>query len=79
MEGKYVVVIGIHLHCLAVEAGFYSDAVECRTLNPADQVRSRVVAVECFSSVTLKFLYMVYGLDQCVDELVNFRANSAKY
>ena len=32
----------IHFYCLAVEAGFYSDMVECRTLNPADQVRSRV-------------------------------------
>ena len=27
--------------CLAVEAGFYSDVVECRTLNPADRVRSQ--------------------------------------
>ena len=32
----------IHYYCLAVEAGFYSDVVECRTLNPADRVRSPV-------------------------------------
>ena len=32
----------IHFYCLAVEAGFYSDVVECWTLNPADRVRSPV-------------------------------------
>ena len=32
----------IHFYCLAVEAGFYSDVVECRTLNPADRVQSPV-------------------------------------
>ena len=32
----------IHLYCLAVQAGFYSDVVECRTLSPADWVRSPV-------------------------------------
>ena len=32
----------IHFYCLAVETGFYSDVVECRTLNPADHVRSQV-------------------------------------
>ena len=32
----------IHFYCLAVEAGFYSDVVECWTLNPADQVRSPI-------------------------------------
>ena len=32
----------IHFYCLVVEAGFYSDVVECRTLNPADRVRSPV-------------------------------------
>ena len=32
----------IHFYSHAVEAGFYSDVVECRTLNPADWVRSRV-------------------------------------
>ena len=32
-----------HLYCLAVQAGFYSDAaVECRTLSPADRVLSPV-------------------------------------
>ena len=28
-----------HLYCLAVEAGFYSDVVECLPLDPAAQVR----------------------------------------
>ena len=32
----------IHFYCLAVEAGFYSDVVECSTLNPVDRVRSPV-------------------------------------
>ena len=32
----------IHFYCLAVEAGFYSDVVECWTLNPADRFRSPV-------------------------------------
>ena len=32
----------IHLSCLAVQAGFYSDVVVCRTLSPADRVRSPV-------------------------------------
>ena len=32
----------IHFYCLAVEAGFYSDVVECRTFYPADRVRSPV-------------------------------------
>ena len=31
-----------HLYCLAVSAGFSSVAVECRTLSPADRVRSPV-------------------------------------
>ena len=44
----------IHLYCLAVQAGFYSDVVECRTLSPADRVRSPV-GEKCyfhFSTVT---------------------------
>ena len=32
----------IHLYCLALQAGFYSDVVECKTLSPADRARSRV-------------------------------------
>ena len=33
-----------HLYCLAVKVGFFSDAVECRTLIPADRARSPVAA-----------------------------------
>ena len=29
----------IHFYCLAIEAGFYSDMVECLPLDPAAQVR----------------------------------------
>ena len=44
----------VHLYCLAVQAGFYSDAVECRTLSPADRVRSPVGenVISIFSPVT---------------------------
>ena len=44
----------IHLYCLAVQAGFYSDVVECRTLSPADRVRSPVGknVISIFSPVT---------------------------
>ena len=47
---KKIVVTGYrcitHLYCLAVQVGFYSDAVECRTLSPADRVWSPVTALE---------------------------------
>ena len=42
----------IHLFCLVVQTGFYCDMVECRTLSPADWLRSPVVALEVFSPVT---------------------------
>ena len=29
----------IHFYCLAVEAGFYSDEVECLPVDPAPRVR----------------------------------------
>ena len=37
-----------HFYCLAVEAGFYSDAVECLPLDPAAQVRIPPRAVGIF-------------------------------
>ena len=37
-----------HFYCLAVEAGFYSDVVECLTLDPAAQVRFPPRAVRIF-------------------------------
>ena len=37
-----------HFYCLAVEAGFYSDVVECLPLNPAAQVRFPPRAVGIF-------------------------------
>ena len=36
-----------HLYCLAVQAGFYSDVVESRTLSPADRIRS-LVGEKCY-------------------------------
>ena len=38
----------IHFYCLAVEAGFYSDVVECLPLDPAAQVRFPPRAVGIF-------------------------------
>ena len=32
-------IILIHFYCLAVEAGFYSDVLECFPVNPATLVR----------------------------------------
>ena len=37
-----------HFYCLAVEAGFYSDVVECLPLDPAVQVRFPPRAVGIF-------------------------------
>ena len=44
----------IHLYCLEVQADFYSDVVECRTLSPADRIRSPVGenVISIFSTVT---------------------------
>ena len=33
--GMYI----IHIHCLAIEASFYSDVVECLPVDPAAQIR----------------------------------------
>ena len=37
-----------HFYCLAVEAGFYSDVVECLPLDPVAQVRIPPRAVGIF-------------------------------
>ena len=37
-----------HFHCLTVEAGLYSDVVECLPLDPAAQVRFPPLAVRIF-------------------------------
>ena len=47
-----------HFYCLAVEAGFYSDVVECFPLDPAAQVRFPPRAVGIFlHPVTLVSVY----------------------
>ena len=44
----------IHLYCLAVQAGFYSDAVECWPVTQTARVRSPAAAlvIRIFSPVT---------------------------
>ena len=47
-----------HFYCLAVEAGFYSDVVECLPVDPAAQVRLRfgcpnMLPLVSFSGITL--------------------------
>ena len=39
----------IHFYCLAVEAGFYSDLVECLPVDPASWVRIPAGAGKIFS------------------------------
>ena len=39
----------IHFYCLAVEAGFYSDVVECLPVDPASWVRIPAGAGKIFS------------------------------
>ena len=65
----------IHLYCLAVQAGFYSDAVECRTLSPADRVRSPAGEKYYFNFFTC-YIYTNYSfyfsLDhQCIEREQN--------
>ena len=51
LEGVYVTGYRymIHFYCLAVEAGFYSDMVECLPVDPATWVRFPAGAGKIFS------------------------------
>ena len=51
LEGVYVTGYRymIHFYCLAVEAGFYSDVVECLPVDPATWVRFPAGAGKIFS------------------------------
>ena len=51
----------IHLYCLAVQAGFYSDAVECLPVTQTARVRSPAAAlvIGIFSPVTYNKLFFV--------------------
>ena len=51
LEGVYVTGYRymIHLYCLAVEAGFYSDVVACLPVDPATWVRLLAGAGKIFS------------------------------
>ena len=44
----------IHFYCLAVEAGFYSDVVECLPVDPATWVRFPAGAGKIFSLYDIK-------------------------
>ena len=50
----------IHLYCLAVQAGFYSDVVECRTLSPADRVRSPV-GEKCYFHFFTCYIFLYFS------------------
>ena len=60
-----------HFYCLAVEAGFYSDVVECLPLDPAAQVRFPPRAVGIF-------LHPVTFGGQCGGPLLVFRASLSR-
>ena len=51
-----------HFYCLAVEAGFYSDVVECLPLDPAAQVRfpPRAVGIFFFDLITSAAYFHFY-------------------
>ena len=55
-----------HFYCLAVEAGFYSDAVECLPLDPAAQVRIPPRAVGIFFLHPVTFGGQYVGSTVCV-------------
>ena len=60
-----------HFYCLAVEAGFYSDVVECLPLDPAAQVRFPPRAVGIF-------LHPVTFGGQCGGPRLVFRASLSR-
>ena len=60
-----------HFYCLAVEAGFYSDMVECLPLDPAAQVRFPPRAVRIF-------LHPVTFGGHCGDPRLGFRASLSR-
>ena len=57
----------IHLYCLAVQAGFYSNAVECSPVMQAARVRSPAAAlvIRIFSPVIDTRRFMLCHLDPC--------------
>ena len=60
----------MHLYCLAVQAGFYSDAVECRTLSPADRVSAKThsLRMTCYlPTTTHDYILLVHS--QCLENV----------
>ena len=62
----------IHFYCLAVEAGFYSDAVECLPVNPASWVRFPAGAGKIFSLYDIYFWYLLVLYFNCSVKRLNF-------
>ena len=50
----------MHFYCLAVEAGFYSDVVECLPVDPATWVRFPAGAGKIFSLYDIKEIIFSY-------------------
>ena len=66
LEGEYVTgsrYLLIHFYCLAVEAGFYSDVVECLPVDPASWVRFPAGAGKIFSLYDTIFVVNPIGVD----------------
>ena len=85
MTDTRVVGIGIYNTLLAVEAGFYSDVVECLPLDPAAQVRFPPWAVGIFlHPVTFGGQYVGPGLGflasrwKCPGITSRFRVDSGR-
>ena len=69
----------IHFYCLAVEAGFYSDVIECLPLGPAAQVRIPPRAVGIFlHPMTYKWSYFLTSLFENTHIFVRYSAQKPK-
>ena len=55
----------IHLYCLAVQAGFYSDAVECRTLS------SGPGSIPGWGKILFPFIYLLHSVCKKAPNSVN--------
>ena len=62
LEGVYVTGYRymIHFYCLAVEAGFYSEVVECLSVDPVTWVRFQAGTGEIFSLYDKNTIHLLY-------------------
>ena len=66
LEGVYVTgsrYLLIHFYCLAIEADFYSDVVECLPVDPASWVRFPAGASKIFTLYDTIFVVDPIGVD----------------